>query len=208
APPAPDFAGASDDLSRIVFLNPAGRPSLLSEDTHAEGRGLYGSHDGQLEFIGVDAAGNPLSCGAVVANDEGFNVGNGFEQSGVSADGDTVAFESPDPESGCPEPLDLYLHRNGHSIDISAPRPSDPAYGEGSADEGAAFVGMSRDGDQVYFTTRTRLDTVNDTDPDTDLYRYDAVTDSVTDLVPGASVSKVTVSPQGDFVYFVAANPI
>ena len=189
----PPVVATSDDLSTIAIQ--AGR--MLPEDTHLMGSGLYVSRDGHLEFAGYDQNGNVLECGAALANG---NFGTGFEQNGMSADGSTIAYESPDPGAGCPGPVDVYVRRGGHSIDISAPRNGNP-------DQGATYLGSSRDGNTVYFMTTSRLAS-GDTDSFSDIYRYDLPSETLTRITPGSDVMQASVSPQGDYVYFEAENPI
>jgi hypothetical protein len=210
--PLPTYVGQSGDASWIFVESPT---SLLPVDTHAQGQGLYASHNGQIEFLGLDAAGNALPCGAVLANDSGGGgLGNGFEQSGISADGRTVVFESPDPDAGCPDPTDLYVRRDGISVNISAPRAPNAA-----PDLGATYVGSSRDGNTVYFVTSSQLETGGpnpDVDSDSDLYMYQVQSDTIERITPDADIvpnpnsgrPQVAVSPDGDYVYFVAARSI
>jgi hypothetical protein len=213
---APQAVGVSDDLSQMIFSADPAEP-LLAQDTHAQGHGLYSSNDGVLEFLGVDPSGTPFPCGAVLANND-FIVasnsffGTGFEQNGLSADGRTVIFESPEPfqvkEGHCPGPIDLYVRANGHTVNISAPRNAHP-------DQGAVYAGNSRDGNTIYFTTASQL-VASDTDNLTDVYAYDRPTDTITPITRGADIQdsgapggkEVVVSPNGDYVYFVAGNAI
>jgi hypothetical protein len=194
----PSLAASSDDLSTLFVHNPSGQPPLLPEDTHTQGRGLYASDDGQLSFIGYDENGNVLPCGAGLAN--GKN-GTGFQQSGISANGDTAIFESPDPTVVCSGPIDVYLRRAGQSVNISAPRIA------GHTDQGATFLGNSRNGNTVYILTSSQLDP-SDTDTFADIYAYDAPSDTITPITSDANVLQAVVSPQGDYVYFSATRPI
>lgn len=176
--------------------------SFLPEDTHTMGAGAYEFRNGILHFIGVDENGVPFPCGATLGkgqNDGGF--GTGFMQDGISEDGNTVVLESPDPFAGCPEPVDVYVRRAGHVLNVSAPTNGEP-------DLGANYVGSSSNGDSVYFTTTSRL--VNgDQDDFRDLYSYDVPTQSVTRITPGAEVDpKAAVSPAGTYVYFGTTRAI
>jgi hypothetical protein len=202
--------GVSDDLSRMIISTDPASP-LLAQDTHTLGRGLYSSHDGALEFLGLDPSGAPFACGAILANDnqqfasEGI-FGTGFEQNGLSADGQTVVLASPDPDSGCPDVTDLYVRRDGQTVNISAPRNGNP-------DEGALYSGNTRDGNTIYFTTTSRL-VDSDTDSLRDIYAYDRLSDTVTAVTQGADIQSLTgamnvvVSPGGDDVYFVAGRAL
>ncbi len=192
-------SGTSDDLSRVVFRSPIGLPPLTSDDTHSSGRGLYESTDGMLQYIGYDENADILSCGVVLAdNQASVNNGNGtgFEQSGVSADGRTIVFESPDADSGCSNPADVYVRHNGTSLNISRPH-------DGGLDTDSQFAGASRDGQRVYFTTHNKLVSA-DTDAVLDLYVYNSLTSSYKRLSAGVGVKlrHVAVSPDGDYVYF------
>jgi hypothetical protein len=215
--PVPRFAGNSADVSWIFVQNAdaaSGVPPLLAADTHVEGQGLYASHNGQVEFLGFDPNGAVLPCGEILANNVVTNGnGSGFEQNGLSADGSTVVFESPDPTTidndptDCPGPVDVYVRRGSQSVDISAPRSPNP-------DLGATYVGNSQDGNTVYFVSASQL-VASDTDTDPDIYAYDVPSDTIARITPDANVTdagsgafSVAVSPSGDFVYFEALNQI
>lgn len=211
---APDYdvVDGSPDLTSIIFQVPQGEPALLPVDTHTQGRGLYRSDRGTLEYLALDEHGNVLPCGAALAsNPPGRSVGAGFEQDGISTDAQTVVFASPDPlmaGSGapCSHPVDLYVRRAGQTVDISAPRNVNP-------DEGATYEGNSRDGNTVFFVSASRL-TADDTDDVSDLYAYDLASDTLTRLTPGANIftgfgrPSVVVAPDGNSIYFVALNAI
>jgi hypothetical protein len=214
--PMPRFAGSSADASSIFVMNAdagGGTPPLLAGDTHSQGQGLYASHDGQVSFLGFDQNGAVLPCGEILANDTQTPfVGSGFEQNGLSADGSTVVFESPDPNAiandptDCPGPVDVYVRRSGQTLNISAPTNTNP-------DQGATYVGNSRDGNTVYFVTASQL-VSGDTDTDPDIYAADMTTPipTITRITPDAGIvgghPAVAVSPNGDFVYFEASNQI
>jgi hypothetical protein len=215
--PVPLFAGSSSDLSRIFVQNAdaSTTPPILAADTHIQGQGLYASHDGHVEFVGYDQNGTVLPCGEVLANNAtAAGNGTGFEQNGLSADGTTVVFESPDPNAinndpaDCPGPIDVYARRGGQSFDISAPTNANPNLG-------ATYVGNTRDGNTVYFVTTSQL-VASDTDTDPDIYAANMTTPTptITRITPDANIAQggsgpaVTVSPGGDFVYFEATNQI
>lgn len=205
----PFLAGASADLTRAIFRTEDKYQPLLQEDTHARGKDLYASEEGRLEFLGYDQNGNVLPCGAVVAH--GSEKGSGLEQGGISPDARTVTFESPDPEvaggNGCPAAVDVYIRREGQSTNISSPRVGDPNFGGLNPDKGAYYVGSDRAGDVAYFITKTKL-AASDSDELPDLYRYDLASDTVSPLALGADVRQAVVSPEGDYVYFTAMQPI
>jgi Tol biopolymer transport system component len=203
----PRLVGASGNLGRILFVNatPDGAPPLLPVDTHTHGGGLYSVQDGQLEFLGVDSDGTALPCGAAPANNLSSLVGTGFQQGGISSNGTTVAYESPDPDFAgtdpeCLHPIDLYVRRDGQSVNVSA--TSDPAL-----DKGATFAGMGADGRLIYFTTASQL-VASDTDSAADLYVYDSSAKLLARLTVSAGVSNVSVSPDGQYVYFLTDSPI
>jgi hypothetical protein len=216
--PMPTFAGSSADASSVFVMNAdagGGTPPLLAGDTHSQGQGLYASHDGQVSFLGFDQNGAVLPCGEILANDTQTPfVGSGFEQGGLSADGSTVVFESPDPNAiandptDCPGPVDVYVRRSSQTFNISAPTNANP-------DQGATYVGNSRDGNTVYFVTASQL-VSGDTDTDPDIYAADMTTPipTITRITPDANIAQggsgpaVAVSPGGDFVYFEASNQI
>lgn len=194
----PSVLGASDDLALIVFRNYPEAAPLLPGDTHTSGSGLYGLRGTMLEYLGVDEHGDVLPCGAALGNDQAatnLGSGNGFQQSGISADGKTIAYESPDDQSGCPDPVDVYIRRDGASVNISRPAAG--------PDEGARFAGASRDGNTIYIETRNQL-VPEDTDASLDVYRYDVVTQQYSVITGelGSEPTFVSVSPHGDYVYF------
>jgi hypothetical protein len=213
--PLPVLGGTSVDQETVYLNNPEGAAPLLPDDSHLHGNGLYIARGGELAFAGYDENGAVLPCGAVLANGihaelSGSNAG--FEQSGVSADGDTIAFESPDPNAvirgACPGPTDLYMRHEGETVKVSAPRPGDP-------DLGATFAGMTRNGATVFFLTPSKL-LSSDVDETSDLYSYELQSDTYTLLsgdVPGAITTnriggppyaQTAVSPAGDPIYFLS----
>jgi hypothetical protein len=208
--PGLTIVGGSFDLSRIVAQLPSGQPPLASTDTHTLGRGLYRSDLGDIEYLGIDENGDVLDCGAALANNppDGYS-GQGFKQGGLSADGRTVTFASPDPAEvdfgNCSGPINLYVRRGDETVNISAPL-------DGSADEGATYVGNTQDGGVVYFVTASQLVSTDD-DNFTDIYAYSVLDKSLTRLTSGADIGiaarpRVQVSADGSYIYFVARNAI
>jgi hypothetical protein len=194
-----EVVAATADAKVIFVQDPLreGFTPILPVDTQTEGQGLYVSREGRVEFLGYDEHGNVLACGEEL-------VQSGLGQRGVSPDGSTVVFQSPSHEAhendpACP-PIDVYVRRYGHSLDISAPRNGNP-------DLGASHKGSSPDGNTVYFTTPSQL-VVDDTDEATDLYAYDLPSGALTRLTPGSEVESVAVSPHGDYLYFTTTKAI
>lgn len=191
----PEFSAASTDLSTMVVLVPVGGAPLLPEDTHTQGAGLYVVHgQGQVTFLGKDEFGAVLDCGAVLGN--GGNTG--FQQTGVSANGRTIAYTGPDPAVGCSEAPTVYVFHNGTTSSISR-----PASGPGN---GAKFVGLSQDGQRVFFITSNHL-LASDADGTPDLYAYE-VGGGLSRLTTDADVSSAVVSPHGDYIYFTAGKQV
>ncbi len=203
AAPEPRVVGASRDTSRIVVQNPAGEPPLVSADTHSSGQGLYrASASAAPEFLGYNESGNVLPCGAVLANGlVGVGIGTGFEQNGLSADAQTVVFTSPDPDSGCPDPPDLYVREGQQTFVVSRPDSSS------RPDLGARYVGSSEDGRTIYFSSASQIH-ASDVDAAVDLYAYDVSSHLSTALTEGAGIENAVVAPNGAYVYFTADNPI
>jgi hypothetical protein len=196
----PRVVGAADDLSRVFIRNPPGAPPFSPTDTYAPGTGLYELHDGEVEYAARDEEGEVLPCGALLP---GGIRAHGFQQSGVSADGRTIVFESPDPEgSPCPGPTELYVRHDGNSVNISHPRNGEP-------DEGARFAGASRNGELTYFTTTSHL-LAEDTDSELDIYLYRRSSDELERITPGLGIfpERAAVSPAGDYVYFVSTKAL
>ncbi len=133
------------------------------------GSAVYRWQDGDVASIGDDLRSAEV-CGADVADGAGLR---GIDQSGVSADGETVVLTNracADPVLRTPDDraVDHLRHvlvwRDGETLDVSAPIAG--------ADADAAYVGNAADGSAVFFTTAAQLEPDDDNEV-TDLYRYD-----------------------------------
>jgi hypothetical protein len=197
------YLGNSGDGSAVLITHNAGTPPLLPDDTHTSGSMLYRTKNDTLQVAGLVENNQVPDCGAVFAGGQ-FGGARSFLQSGISTDGDSYVFQSPDPSSGCPDTSDLYLRHNGESINISRPAAPEP-------DQPATFLGGNQDLTKVFFSTAASLEP-SDTNSVADIYEYDVAANQLTRITTGsagdddANVSGAIVSPDGTHVYFTAFN--
>ncbi|MGA2162838.1 MAG: hypothetical protein ABSH36_00035 [Solirubrobacteraceae bacterium] len=220
------FAGASDDLSHVLFTIFAIHPEFLwPGDTTTPGavtKSLYeylGTGNKQPMLVGVDGDGHLISdCGIYLGSTE---PGGRDTYNAMSADGETVFFTpSSHEESGCepattaPEVDELYARLDQiQTIAISEPPPSACKVCQTSVRQKAIFQGASEDGSKVFFLTEQELFAG---DIGKSLYEYDFDNPSEEKIVrvsggaPGyesldPEVEGVArVSEDGSHVYFVA----
>jgi hypothetical protein len=222
-PYAPSLAGASTDLSHVVFMQ---KGSLTADASFAQHH-LYEWVNGQVSlvdqppegvaFTGVDSIGAPNH-----QEDIGLYPGDAWHA--VSADGSRVFFTGGEPgryfskqhgdreEEGAGQ---LYLREvnAGTTIEVSA---SQRASADPNGPQAARFWAASADGSRVFFTSRAELTEDANTgsaDDAPNLYEYNVEDGVLSDLsvdtrpgdVNGASIrGVVTVSDDGSYVYFVA----
>jgi hypothetical protein len=204
------FAGASDDLSHVVFQS---QEKLLPGLSDLTGSGfyVYERSAGQTQLVNVNVAGDDVldPYGATVGNGHFSgsepNFDSGTAQNAVSDDGTRVFFESPAPGSGAPTPTQVFMRdtSSGTTTQVSSNTTDD-----------ALFAGASSDGSKVFFITSEAL-TGDDTDTDPDLYMYDTASDTLTrvshgnDKTSDADVAGVAaIADNGAHVYFVAMNAL
>jgi hypothetical protein len=226
----PAFAGASSDLSHVIF---EANDSLVADAPGDGVQNLYESAAGQLRLVGI------LPDGKIPAG--GATAGAGIEASGehagdlrnaISQDGSDVLFEAK-ADGGSPDPqqqgdTELYDRIDGsQTIEVSAPAPGAEStdcetHGGVCSAQPTQFWAASAGGSVVYFTSKAALTKESHTGPEpanpgNDLYRYDLESRTLTDLTPdayneegdqeanGASVLGVVgASEDGSYVYFVA----
>jgi hypothetical protein len=223
------FEGASEDLSRSVYVDPspnAGEGSRLwPGDTTANGRlpSLYeyaGVGNSEPRLVGVSDVGVPssvaashlisncgTSLGSFPANREAYNA--------VSASGAKVFFTSASASScGAPGPAvdEVYARIEGaRTVAISEPSASDCEECDTSSKADARFSGASRDGSKVFFTTGQHL-LPGATGVGPYLYEYDfdgpaggrVTLVSVGDVAGPGVLGVARLSDDGSHVYFVA----
>ena len=224
----PHEAGASTDLSRVVFaqhLSGSGPAPLL------QGSHIYESEGELVREVDVTPAGSPLAAGANVGTVDFVGAGgedHTFETDvwhAVSVDGSRVFFtelgeeqlyarlnsmqpQSPVSGGHCTVPADAC------TVEVSASQrsPEDP-----NGPQRARYWGASADGSEVYFTSTAELTQNANTGADdnaANLYSYDLEDGTLTDLTVNAEaegarvLGVVTASEDASHIYFVAAGKL
>lgn len=182
--------GGSDSFDHIIINSPArllaGAPEGVSS--------LYDLHNGELSLVSILPNGQPAPGGV--------GIFGGFaalaEANVVSTDGRRVFFEADNR---------LYERINGeHTVEVSATEVP------GSEElPSASFGGASDDGSVVYFTSPARLTVAGEPVPSEGfparrLYRYaNGHLEQLAVGIPSfsATLQVLSVSPDGDTVYFV-----
>ncbi len=225
-----EFAGATGDLSHVLFTIEALQPEWLwPGDTTEPGtidKSLYeyeGVGSSQPRRVGVNASGDLISaCGTSLGAPAGQRTSNTYNA--ISADGEAVFFTAWGYEEGeCalegrPAVDELYA-RLGHIQTVGISEPSSAACSRCLIGEPkrAIFQGASEDGSKVFFTTEQELFAGNEKQ---NLYEYDF------DGLDGEKVIRVSrgapgyesqhpgvlgvarVSEDGSHVYFVATEAL
>ncbi len=197
------FAGASHDGSHFYFVltKPLASATPVPPPVGELQGLLYGfdTTTGELSYLGVLPGGgvDPVgSFGAGAISNPDYSHGSVAFRA-VSEDGSRVYWTHRS------EQAPLYLYAGGQSTLVSE-RQSD------SSTQKARLWGASADGGIAIITSSDKL--TEDASPaGTDLYRYDANADQLTDLsagktsAGGAGVQKVLgVSEDGTYAYFIA----
>lgn len=218
-----EFAGASKDLSHVLFKIAAVDPTILwpGDTTQPEttARSLYeyaGTGNTHPELVGVNNEGHLISsCETTLGSttlEEGSSAYNA-----VSATGDTVFFTAVGHSvaSGCkgsieaPEVSELYARLDGsQTVAISEPSHAQCERCKTAVRKTVAFQGASEDGSKAFFLTEQELFPGALTK---NLYEYDF------DNVAGEKIVRVSsgspepevqgvmrVSEDGSHVYYVA----
>jgi hypothetical protein len=198
------FAGASTDLTHVVF----GSPDPLTDGLPGGPTGLFEWANGQLRYVGVLPDGTSAKRSAVF----------GRYTHVVSDDGRRIVFG--DVDSG-----QIYDRIDGTStLEVSASQRLTP---DPNGPQRAKFWGATADGGTVYITSAEALTddattgvdgAGNLTDGGNDLYAYDVGSETLTDLsvdtspadlATGANVQGVVGnSEDGQYVYFVALGDL
>lgn len=186
----------SADGTHVVFASEI--PMLPEDEARTGPLSLYDWHDGVLELVNVNNAGELLSpSGATLGfatNFFGGNLGVDHGLNPVSRDGSRIFFTTE---------KHVYLREDGTTTRRLAPA--------GTSEE--SFMGATPDGSKAYIATDDQL-TPDDHDSTSDLYEFDTESGALKRLSDGASHSaegaEVTVAPgvrvsdDGSLVYFVA----
>jgi hypothetical protein len=183
------FAGASSDLSRIVFSSP--RHFLSADATRTKGNSIYVLEDGQPQLVDVEDDGSLISsCGASLSR--------------ISTDARRVLFTA---SPHCGPDQHVYLRADGHTIDVSASQCTAACGPESSA----AAWGMTANGSVVFLATSQRL-TDEDSNEIEDIYSYDVSSGALrllTPRVPGFDAPLITeVHSAGGPAFFQMNGPL
>jgi hypothetical protein len=226
------YAGASDDLSHVLFGIFAPEFRWSFDTTLGRGASLYelvGVGNSAPAVVGVlGAAGSThlvSQCGTRLGSSapgERFG-GGGSMDNAISASGSRVFFTAVGADDvacgGEQPPVDELLVREEDpsgtlsTTSISEPSPSYCTSAPTPPCADARFQGASQDGSKVFFTTAQKL-SEGATEGSQNLYEYDfdlpgATQASKLVLVSGAAVPPhvegvARVSPDGSHLYFVA----
>ncbi len=178
-----DFTGASADFAHILF-EANGVLTANAVDGGEEVNNLYDSHAGTLDLVNVlpDGTSEPNATfgGPWQPVGETENAGPDLERI-ISTDGSRIYWTDLNAAH-----KNLYLRKNAGTPSASTVQVDRAVGGEG------VFWTASATGEVAYFTRG-------------DLYRYEAASDTTTDITPGAEVEGVlAASEDGDYVYFVS----
>jgi hypothetical protein len=207
----PTFDGASADFATVIFNAPA---ALTHDAPGGSGGGvdnLYAWTDGVVSLVSqIPPAGEP-SCGPAgptcIADPNGGRFGDenavkGESSQGgsfvriISSDGSRIFFTANN---------NLYVRENGQStVQVDAPQ------GGAGPGGGGVWATAAGDGSRVFFYDDASAGLTSDTVPGsaTNLYSYDTVTGTLTDLTPASTAEVLGVvneaSQDGSYLYFVA----
>jgi NHL repeat/WD40-like Beta Propeller Repeat len=216
----PVFAGASADLSHILFeahdaLTPdAPYPGSLYAD-------LYEVTDAGLSFVGILPNGSAAQYGSGAGGGVKLETAETFPyEHAISSDGSRVFFTALEPKLGGAFYKKLYMReKNASTIDVS---PSQRTTPDPHGPRDINFMTAASDGSEVFFTSHQALTDDANTGPrgeGNDLYVYDVEAGKLTDLTPdrepgdpeGASVLQqdlVGASADGSYIYFAATGKL
>jgi hypothetical protein len=224
APRQNKYAGASKDLSHVIFESPY---DLASGGGYVGGPGnLYEYADGAgLRLVGRIPSGSATECDDQGASpcEEAAEVspglpislipgGTSYPDGMISDDGSRIIFKTPATESGSSSG-NIYMREDGErTYQLNASEKTTP-----DSPQIAQVWAMSSDGSRVFFTTGAEL--VNaDEDISSDLYMYEVgkpagqrLTLLSVDHEPadGHYVTSVFgTSEDGHYVYFVSDNQL
>jgi hypothetical protein len=224
------FAGASRDLSHVLFTIRAANPALLwPGDTTNPGteKSLYeyvGTGNAQPMLVGIcttsmggscpNGEGRLISnCGTVLGSAEVARGGDTYNA--VSANGEAVLFTALGHNvNGCkgimaPEVSELYARLDQlQTVPVSEPSPNQCEQCNTTVRMPAVFQGASEDGSKAFFLTEQELFKGNTT---MNLYEYDfdnPTGQKIVQVSSGSPTPEVQgvarISEDGSHVYFVA----
>jgi hypothetical protein len=203
------FAGASDDLTHILFesddaLTPDAPPTAQAS------RNLYEWFNGQVRLATILPDGSAAPLGGAAGGAGGASSLTQLVVHAMSVDGSRIVFGTP--LATVPDGGQLYVREDGQrTLEASASRRTVPDLSSSSP---PVFWGATADGSQVFFTRDTAL--TDDAEIGSlSLYRFDVESDTLTNLTvntnpasPGAVAvaGVVGMSEDGSYVYFRDAN--
>ncbi|WP_320672578.1 hypothetical protein [Patulibacter defluvii] len=203
--------GSSADLSTVIFQANASLTPGAPAASQAPAGNIYARSAAGLENVGILPGETVAPSGAIQADRPIGNTPQGLAENAVSSSGARVYFQAS-PSAG--EPNQLYL-RSGvgastkQTVLVSRSRRATP-----DARVAPQFQAATADGASAVFISRERL--TDDATPPAplgneggDLYRYDASSDTLTDLTvadpSGARVEQVVgVSEDLSVIYVIA----
>jgi hypothetical protein len=210
------FAGASDDLSHILFesddaLTPDAPP--ISPQPH---RNLYEWVDGQVRLATVLPDGTPAPLGGEAGSLGGASALTRSIVHAISVDGSRIVFGTP--AETVPDGSQIYVREDGQrTLEASASRRT---VRDLSSQLAPVFWGATADGSQVFFTSDTAL--TDDAEVgSSSLYRFDVeggtpsqpgtltnLTVNTNPASPGAVTVQgvVGISDDGSYIYFRDPN--
>jgi hypothetical protein len=185
-------AGSDPSTPRVFFDSE--KALLPGAVEGSASRNVYEWDDGQIQLASIRPDGTPFPGGASLET----LLGRYSDFAVLKETGDTVGGTAQ-----------LYLRKNHQTVKVSVsqrttPDPSGPGFVE--------FEGASDDGSKIFFTSTEAL--TDDADAQLGgpkLYRYDATTNTVTDLTASAigreiGEAVVAVSADGSYVYFFSRS--
>lgn len=207
----PDFAGASADLSHVIFVSRVNLTQPGSPYASFGAGQLYESVEGNIRLVGRipvepatschDTGGPSVECNDAPSSDAGISASAQYSAGMISADGSRIVFTSGSK---------IYLREDGtKTFQINASeKDQEPPEFPASAEAWA----MSTDGSRIFFTTNEGL--VDGDKGGNDLYMYEVEKPAghrLTRLVAGLKGGSAEVgavlgaSDDGHYVYFSTA---
>lgn len=201
------LVGASADFEHIVFHSNA----VLTEDAGvpAGGSKVYEWVDGDARLVSFDESGSPFAGAATAAP-------HGSGRGVISDDGRHIFFSTPVNIFGATNQTEIYRRSDGTTTALASPSQASSPDPKGS--KGKVFLYATRDGDDVFFTSKEHLTDDANTGPfraGNDLYRYRVSSDELIDIsaetndANGAQVRGLLgASEDGNWVYYAARGQV
>ena len=216
----PHVLAATPDLSHVLLQSPYALAEKAKAVSHVDTeQNLYEWSGGRLQLVNVLPGGEAAASGFVGGiTTEGEEPEPCDIRHAVSNDGSRVFWQEIGERHRAHGPLYMRDTVTGQTVQVDAPAsgvPSPPQFN-------AQFQVASADGSKVFFTEEEPLTSDSKLPPSTgepdganDLYVYDTVTGTLTDLTGGGGASGsepgdvqgevLGASEEGNIVYFVAS---